>query len=295
MKHNPLRLKTTWGITCWVGILLALLLPIAASAAQVVAPVISAGVAHTVALKSDGNLWAWGWNSSGELGDGTNTQRNAPVLIGSGYSAVATGWGHTVALKPDGSLWAWGSSYNGQLGNGTSLYYVTPAKVLGLNLYFPSDVIEFYNTNLDHYFITADSSEAAAIDGGSAGPGWSRTGNTFKSGGDTAVCRFYGSQSPGPNSHFYTLAGSECDGLKQLQASTPATQQRWNFESLDFVSTPASNGTCPNGTVPVYRAYNNGFARGVDSNHRISSSTAAIQEVVNRGWSSEGVVMCAPN
>lgn len=156
-------------------------------------------------------------------------------------------------------------------------------------------VVEFYNTNLDNYFITADSREASAIDNGSAGPGWIRTGNSFKSGGTTSVCRFYGSQSPGPNSHFYTLAGPECDGLKQLQVSTPATEKRWNFESLDFMSTPPTNGTCPSGTVPVYRAYNNGFSRGVDSNHRITSSPASIQEVVTRGWSDEGVVMCAPS
>ncbi|CAH1083720.1 Delta-60 repeat domain-containing protein [Candidatus Nitrotoga sp. 1052] len=155
-------------------------------------------------------------------------------------------------------------------------------------------VVEFYNTNLDHYFITADASEAAGIDGGSAGPGWIRTGNSFKSGGSTPVCRFYGSQFPGPNSHFYTLAGVECDGLKQLQAITPATQKRWNFESLDFISTPPTNGICPTGTAPVYRAYNNGFARGVDSNHRFSSAGAAIQDVVMRGWINEGVVMCAP-
>ncbi len=155
-------------------------------------------------------------------------------------------------------------------------------------------VVEFYNTNLDHYFITADASEAAAIDGGSAGLGWIRTGNSFKSGGSTPVCRFYGSQVPGPNSHFYTVAGTECDGLKQLQAITPATQKRWNFESLDFISSPPTNGACPTGTVPVYRAYNNGFARGVDSNHRISSTAAAIQDVVSRGWIDEGVVMCAP-
>ena len=141
-------------------------------------------------------------------------------------------------------------------------------------------IVEFYNTNLDHYFITADASEAAGIDGGSAGPGWIRTGNSFKSGGSTPVCRFYGSQVPGPNSHFYTLASPECDGLKQLQAITPVTQKRWNFESLDFISTPPTNGTCPTGTAPVYRAYNNGFARGVDSNHRLSSAAAAIQEVV---------------
>jgi hypothetical protein len=133
-----------------------------------------------------------------------------------------------------------------------------------------------------------------AIDSGSAGLGWSRTGNSFKSGGSTSVCRFYGSQSPGPNSHFYTLAGAECDGLKQLQASTPVTQPRWNFENLDFVSTPPANGACPSGTAQVFRAYNNGNVRGVDSNHRLTSSLTAIQQVVARGWSNEGVVMCAP-
>jgi hypothetical protein len=155
-------------------------------------------------------------------------------------------------------------------------------------------VVEFYNTNLDNYFITADANEAADIDNGSAGPGWSRTGNTFNSGGSTPVCRFYGSQSPGPNSHFYTADASECADLKQLQATTPATEKRWNFESLDFLTTVPVNGICTAGTTPVYRAYNNGWIRGVDSNHRITTSLTAIQQVVARGWNNEGVVMCAP-
>ena len=155
-------------------------------------------------------------------------------------------------------------------------------------------IVEFYNTELDHFFITANAGEAAAIDNGSAGPGWERTGLRFMAGGSTAVCRFYGSLSPGPNSHFYTVDPAECSFLRQLQASTPATQKRWNFESLDFVSTPSANGTCPAGTTPVYRAYNNGFARGVDSNHRITTVPAALPELVKRGWNDEGVVMCAP-
>lgn len=167
----------------------------------------------------------------------------------------------------------------------------------------PLTVIEFYNSNLDNYFITADASEAAQIDNGSAGPGWSRTGNTFKSGGTASVCRFYGSYSPGSNSHFYTVDPAECQGLKnqQIPVGDPhkLTTKSWNFESLDFVSTPPTtggiNGTCPTGTTPIYRAYNNGFARGVDSNHRITSSQTAIQQVVARGWNNEGVVMCAPN
>src|SRR6185369_4984132 len=78
-------------------------------------------------------------------------------------------------------------------------------------------VIEFYNNILDNYFINANAIEAAAIDGGGAGPGWSRTGDTFNEGGLSPVCRFYGSLSPGPNSHFYTVSASECALLKTLQ------------------------------------------------------------------------------
>jgi poly(3-hydroxybutyrate) depolymerase len=154
-------------------------------------------------------------------------------------------------------------------------------------------VVEFYNSHLDHYFITADASEATQIDNGSAGA-WERTGNTFNAGGSTPVCRFYGSLSPGPNSHFYTVSTAECADLKAQQASTPATQKRWNFESFDFNTTPPVSGVCPNGTTPVYRAYNNGYARGVDSNHRITNSQTAIQQVQARGWIDEGTVMCAP-
>jgi Regulator of chromosome condensation (RCC1) repeat len=210
--------------------------------------------------------------------------------LASGIAAIAAGSFHTCALTTAGRVKCWGFNLYGQLGDGTAGIRPFPAPVLtagGL-------VIEFYNNILDHYFITANPSEAAAIDNGGAGPGWSRTGNSFKSGGDTAVCRFYGSQSPGPNSHFYTADAAECTYLKQLQASTPATQKRWNYESLDFLTTVPVNGTCPSGATAVYRAYNNGFAQNIDSNHRITSIPAAIQEVVTRGWTNEGVVMCAP-
>ena len=156
-----------------------------------------------------------------------------------------------------------------------------------------ADVIEFYNAALDNYFITADPIEAAAVDNGGAGPGWTRTGDTFGAGGNKPVCRFYGSQSPGPNSHFYTAIAAECDSLKALQATTPASQKRWNYESLDFFTTVPAGGGCLDGTTPVLRAYNNGFSRGIDSNHRITSNADSIAEVVARGWSNEGVVMCA--
>ena len=155
-------------------------------------------------------------------------------------------------------------------------------------------VVEFYNANLDNYFVTADADEAAAIGRGSAGPGWIRTGNTFNSGGSTFVCRFYGS-TLGPNSHFYTANPKECAYLKSIYNPTAKS---WKYESNDFLTTypdpNKSSQDCPAKTVPVYRAYNKGFERGIDSNHRITTSSSALGEVINRGWSYEGVVMCAP-
>ena len=73
-----------------------------------------------------------------------------------------------------------------------------------------------------------------------------------------------------------------------------ATEKRWNFESNDFASAKPVEGGCPAGSLPVYRAYNDGFGRHVDSNHRITGDLAGIAQVVARGWIGEGVVMCSP-
>ena len=87
-------------------------------------PAISAGYAHTVALKNDGSLAAWGKNNLGQLGDGTTSLSLSPKQIGTGYKAIAAGTGpdtgFTLAIKSDGSLWAWGLNNHGQLGNGGS-------------------------------------------------------------------------------------------------------------------------------------------------------------------------------
>ncbi len=71
--------------------------------------VLAAGSYHTVALKTDGTVWAWGLNSNGQLGDGTTTSALTPVQVTglSGVSAIAAGGSHTVALKTDGTVWAW--------------------------------------------------------------------------------------------------------------------------------------------------------------------------------------------
>lgn len=64
----------------------------------------------SMAISEDGSLWAWGANTYGVLGDRTQVSRDTPVLIGTGYRAVATQGYHTAAVKLDGSLWHWGSN-----------------------------------------------------------------------------------------------------------------------------------------------------------------------------------------
>jgi len=98
-------------------------------------PAISAGDAHTVALKSDGNIWAWGSNSKGQLGDGSTTARTnpVPVLNLSGIVTIAAGGSHTVALRSDGSVWAWGYNAYGQLGDNSTIDKHTPVQVKGVS------------------------------------------------------------------------------------------------------------------------------------------------------------------
>lgn len=84
---------------------------------------VSAGDIHSLALKSDGTVWAWGYNSSGQLGDGSTTYRSTPVQVQGGLSnvvAIYAGANHSLALKADGTLWAWGSRNNGQIGDGNN-------------------------------------------------------------------------------------------------------------------------------------------------------------------------------
>lgn len=78
---------------------------------------------NTYALREDGTLWAWGNNSSGDIGDGTTEDRLLPVLVLSQVEQVSVGWDHVLALRTDGTLWTWGGNVSGQLGNGESLFY----------------------------------------------------------------------------------------------------------------------------------------------------------------------------
>lgn len=151
--------KGQWQVLLLVPAVCLFTLFIWANGAKAGVAKVAAGANHTVIIKDDGSLWAWGYNWYGQLGDGTTINKNSPVQIGTdidwqavaaGYyhtvalkrdgtlwwresnkilfqigtdtdwQAVAAGESHTVALKTDGSLWAWGSNEFGKLGDGTA-------------------------------------------------------------------------------------------------------------------------------------------------------------------------------
>jgi len=91
---------------------------------------IAAGYDHNLALGADGRIWAWGENSYGQLGDGTNTKQNKTTVQGlSSVISVSAGGYHSLAMKSDGTLWAWGRNDYGQLGDGTTTNSNTPVQV----------------------------------------------------------------------------------------------------------------------------------------------------------------------
>jgi alpha-tubulin suppressor-like RCC1 family protein len=86
---------------------------------------VSAGLYHTVATKTDGTMWTWGWGPRGSLGQNNTLSYNSPVQVGAltNWLLARTGQYTVVAIKTNGTLWSWGKNENGQLGLGDSTVY----------------------------------------------------------------------------------------------------------------------------------------------------------------------------
>jgi alpha-tubulin suppressor-like RCC1 family protein len=91
---------------------------------------VAVGTSHALFLKSDGSLWGMGDNTSGELGLGTTTSTNKPVLImGSNVVACAASQNFSFFIKADGTLWGMGANSHGQLGDNTTTQRISPVMI----------------------------------------------------------------------------------------------------------------------------------------------------------------------
>ena len=157
--------------------------------------------------------------------------------------------------------------------------------------------VEYHHAALDHYFITADTAEIAALDAAIKIQGWLRTGQQFKVwataaglAGASPVCRYYIPPEDG-NSHFYSASPSECE-------DTRVKFPRFEFEAPEVFAVALPDlvtGACPATTRPVYRLWNN----RADANHRYTTSLVTRAAMIGSGFMSEGygangVVFCAP-
>jgi alpha-tubulin suppressor-like RCC1 family protein len=91
---------------------------------------ISAGSWHSLFLKTDGTVWATGFNGYGQFGDGSTSNQNRPVQVMSGVAAIYASESHSLFLKTDGTAWATGINDSGQLGDGTTTNHFTPVQIM---------------------------------------------------------------------------------------------------------------------------------------------------------------------
>jgi len=158
--------------------------------------------------------------------------------------------------------------------------------------------IEFHRASVDHYFLSSDPAEIAALDAG-VFAGWTRTGEQFGvlPAGErgiaraTPVCRYYGRPEAGLDSHFYSASPAECAEVAARYGD------EWQLESPEVfvVALPdPQTGACPSGTLPVYRVFNGRR----DANHRYMTSLAVRATMLSAGGIAEGygpdaVALCA--
>jgi alpha-tubulin suppressor-like RCC1 family protein len=146
-QYHTCALTAAGGVTCWgknengqlgdgqsCGIFVCTTPTDVVGLTDGVAAVASGGH-HTCALTTSGGVKCWGWNRTGEVGDGTTTQRNTPVDVTeltSDVAAIAVGGRHTCALTTAGDVKCWGFNLYGEVGDGSTMDRSVPVDVVGL-------------------------------------------------------------------------------------------------------------------------------------------------------------------
>ncbi|MCL4538756.1 MAG: T9SS type A sorting domain-containing protein [Bacteroidetes bacterium] len=153
---TPVRVAFPNGVTKWISA--------------------AAGHFHSLALGNDGNVYSWGYNASGQLGNGDTLNSDTPVKVelpaGVSATAIACGYDHSLAIGNDGNVYAWGDNSDGQLGNGFTTNSDIPVKVNLPGGFVPAQICASWNYS---FAVGADGSLYAW---GTDGQGQLGLGNT---------------------------------------------------------------------------------------------------------------------
>jgi alpha-tubulin suppressor-like RCC1 family protein len=189
---------------------------------------------HTLLIKTDGSLWAYGDNSYGQLGDGTTTATNIPEqIVASNVTAVAVGQYFSLFLKSDGSLWAMGDNREGQLGDGTTTSRSKPEKIV------PNGVTAVAAGVSHSLFLKSDGSLWAM--------GWNRDGEL---GDGTSANSIFPEQII--SSNVTLIAAEENDSLFiKSDGSLWAMGDNWAGQLGDGTTTSTHEGGTINRAGPV--------------------------------------------
>jgi alpha-tubulin suppressor-like RCC1 family protein len=205
---------------------------------------VATGASHSLALKSDGSeVYAWGYNANGRLGDGTTTNRTSPVTVTglSSYTivAIAAGMNHSIALTSAGDVYAWGLNTYGQLGDGTTTQRTSPVQVSTL-----SNIVA----------IAAGGEHNLALDSSGTVYGWGRNnfggeigdGTTTNRSTPVQVKTQAGAQSSGVTKVLAIGAGSYHSQLLRADGSL------WGFGYNGYYQLGDGTNTSRSWPVPIY-------------------------------------------
>ncbi len=247
---------------------------------------------------------------------GDETQNTTLILRGSGFTSTSQVWignnvfpstfvdSRTMRVQATRALLAAGRlPIYVRNSLGFSCFASTDAlavDVLEVGQSATATVTEFYNPDLDYYFMTGRAIDKQILDGR---PEWRRTGQDFKifsqqSDGALPFERFFFANAARAGlrgTHFYTSLANEQRLLTSLNTKNEALRAKPFLEGVEgYTIETLANGTCPSQTIPVYRAFRGPPRFNDDANHRFSTSLTQHQEMINRlGWADEGIVFCA--
>ena len=273
----------------------------------VTAKQVSCGYWHSLALCSDGTVYAWGENNNGQLGNGTTTNSDVPVKVDlpSGVTPVAVlaGWYYSFALGADGTLYAWGGNVQGQLGLGNTTSESLPVKVP-----FPSGVTKWTGMYGGIYFAAAMGNDGNLYESGYNQYG--QLGNGTATGTSSGVMEFQKANMPAGVTGWNQIA---CTGSSVLAIGNNDTLYAWGYGGSGEMGNGTTLGanpvavrvSMPPGVVVTSLAAgrNHALAIGSDGNiyawgqggqgqlgnNSIRNSSVPVQLLLNYASSTSGV------